>query len=145
MLAVRMKRRRSLPPLGELEESVLEHLWKVGETDVRTAHRDVGVPRRITANTVGSALERLHRKRLVTRVKVSHAYRYRAAVERDELCAVRVLQAAGGLHALARDGVLAAFVDLVAESDEEALDQLAAAIAARKRRSKGESGEAPDG
>lgn len=132
-----MSRKRKVPPLGDLEEAVLEHLWTVGESDVRATHRAVGAARGITANTVGSALERLYKKDLVKRTKVSHAYRYRAAVERDELRAARVLEAAGGVRALARDGVLAAFVDLVADADELALDQLAAAVAERKRRGGG--------
>ena len=66
---VRMPRRlrEPLPPLGALEEAVLEHLWRAGEADVIQAHRAVGTPRGIGVNTVGSALERLHRKGLASR------------------------------------------------------------------------------
>jgi predicted transcriptional regulator len=126
----------ALPPLGELEEAVLEHLWKVGEADVQETHRAVGRRRRISVNTVGSALERLYKKKLVTREKVSHAYRYEASMDRDEFRATRVLEAAGGLSALAERGVLAAFVDLVNDADGEALDELEALIAERRRAGK---------
>jgi predicted transcriptional regulator len=85
---------------------------------------------------VGSAFERLYRKRLVRREKVSHAYRYRAAVSREELTARRVVDAAGGLAALSQAGLLSAFVDLLADVDEGSLDRLEALIA-EKRGSRG--------
>jgi predicted transcriptional regulator len=103
---------------------------------VQEAHRAVGQKRRITVNTVGSALERLYKKDLVAREKVSHAYRYSPAMARDEFRATRVLEAAGGLSALSEEGVLAAFVDLVEASDGDALDQLERLIADRRRAGK---------
>ncbi len=122
------------PPIGELEMAVLEHLWRAGEADVLETHAVVG-RRRISPNTVGSALERLFRKGLVVREKVSHAYRYRAAVTREELTARRVVDAAGGLAELSQAGMLSAFVDLLADVDEASLDQLEKLIA--EKRSKG--------
>ena len=130
--------RAALPPLGDLERAVLEHLWQAGEADVAGTHLAVGAPRGITANTVGSALERLHRKGLVRRDKVSHAFRYAPAVGRDQFTARRVVEAAGGLRALARAGLLAAFVDLVADVDAEALDRLEALIAEKRQEREGQ-------
>ena len=127
-----MTRRKRLPPLGDLEEAVLEHLWTVGESDVQKAHRAVGKRRGSSINTVGSALERLFRKNLVSREKVSHAYRYRACMDRAAFRAMRLLDAAGGARALASEGVLAAFVDLVADADEEALEHLEELISKRR-------------
>lgn len=132
-----MRKRKGLPKLGELELAVLDHLWAAGECDVHEAHAAVGIARRITANTVGSALERLHKKSLVHRRKVSHAFRYTAALDQQEFAARRVLEAAGGLDSLASAGLLSAFVDLVADTDEAALDRLEALIA-EKRHSRGE-------
>ena len=88
---------RALPKLGRLEQAVLEHLWRKGESDVIEAHRAVGKRRGITVNTVGSALERLYRKRLASRVKVSHAYRYSAALDRASFRARTLTEAAGVL------------------------------------------------
>lgn len=122
-----------LPPLGELELAVLEHLWSCRESDVLEAHAQVGASRGISVNTVGSALERLHKKGLATREKVSHAYRYRPALERDEFQARRLLEAAGDVRNLSRDGVLAAFVDLVADADESALDELERLVRSRRK------------
>src|SRR5262249_58643462 len=116
--------RDPLPRLGELEQAVLEHLWRAGECDVSEAHGAVGERRGISLNTVGSALERLHKKGLAARVKVSHAYRYSPLLDRDSFRVRRVAEAAGGMRALASEGLLAAFVDLVADTDREALDRL---------------------
>jgi predicted transcriptional regulator len=126
------RRAVDLPELGELERAALEHLWDAGEADVIETHAAIGRPRGITPNTVGSALERLFRKGLAARRKVSHAYRYRPALGRDEFAARRVIAAAGGRRALADAGLLSAFVDLVADVDDEALDRLEALIAARR-------------
>lgn len=127
---------KALPPLGALEAALLEAVWSTDELDVTEAHRAVGIKRGITPNTVGSALERLYRKRLLTRRKVSHAYRYAAALSREVYAARRVVEAAGSLDALAQTGLLAAFVDLVADVDDDALDRLEVLIA-EKRGEKG--------
>jgi predicted transcriptional regulator len=126
------KPRKSLPPLGELELVVLQQLWQAGDADVSQMHAAVGKARGITPNTVGSALERLHRKGLLLRQKVSHAFRYAPSISRDEFAAQRMLDATGGVEALAQGGMLAAFVDLVAGVDEASLDRLEALIASKR-------------
>lgn len=115
---------RKLPRLGELELAALEHLWSVPDADVHEVHAAVGKRRGISPNTVGSALERLHKKGLLRREKVSHAYRYQASLDREAFRARRVVEAVGGLRALGETGMLAAFVELVADSDERALVEL---------------------
>jgi predicted transcriptional regulator len=131
---MRRGRRRScaegLPPLGDLELAVLEHLWQAGETDVAEAHHALG--RRISPNTVGSALERLHRKGLAARRKVSHAYRYRPLLERETFTARRAVDAAGGPSAVTDLGVLAAFLDELTVADADVLDHLESLIARRR-------------
>ncbi len=121
-----------LPRLGELEMAVLEHLWTERDADVLEAHGAIGKRRGISANTVGSALERLFKKGLLLREKVSHAYRYRAALDRETFRARRVVEAAGGLRALGKSGLLAAFVDIVADSDEAALLELERLVRAKR-------------
>ena len=127
------KSRSRLPLLGELELAVLEHLWSHGDADVAETHAAVGTKRGISLNTVGSTLERLYKKRLSSREKVSSAYRYRASLSREAFHAQRVVDAAGGLLALSERGMLAAFVDLVADSDRTALAELEKLIDAKRR------------
>ena len=118
--------------LGDLELAMLEHLWTHGESDVVHAHAAVGTKRGISVNTVGSTLERLFKKGLVGREKVSHAYRYRPAIDRDEFQARRLVEVSGGVQTLASEGVLAAFVDLVADADTDALDELERLVRQRR-------------
>lgn len=124
---------RPLPRLGDLELTLLEFLWRVGPCTVTDAHLAVGAPRAITPNTVGSAMERLYRKGLLTRAKVSHAYQYRPTVSREQFAARRILEAAPS-PSLTRVGLLSAFVELVAEQDESSLDHLQALINARRNK-----------
>src|SRR5215510_14786663 len=127
------KKHKPLPELGKLERGVLESLWRAREADVIETHRAVGTRRGITVNTVGSALERLHRKGLVTRWKVSHAYRYRPALDRESFVVRQMVDGAGGMRALTSRGLLASFLDLVDDADDAALDELEELIA-RKRK-----------
>ena len=132
-----MKRKRAqIPRLGELELQILEHLWRVEEADVQETHAALGRARGITANTVGSALERLFRKKLLAREKVSHAYRYRPAMQRDAFMAQSMVDAAGGLRALSEQGVLTAFINVVTDASEDTLDELERLIARKRRQQK---------
>lgn len=96
--------------------AVLEHLWRSGEATVSDVHEAAGGGSSV--NTVGSAMERLHRKKLLERWKVSHAYVYAPTLDRETFHARRMADAAGGLEALRDTGILAAFVDTVAQIDE---------------------------
>ena len=120
--------------LGELELQILEHLWRFAESDVQGTHTAVGTPRGITLNTVGSTMERLYKKKLVTREKVSHAYRYKPSMNRDAFMAQSMVAAAGGLKALSEQGLLTAFIDLVADTREDTLDELERLVRMKKER-----------
>src|SRR6266545_4001116 len=101
-----------MPPLarlGDLETAVLEHVWAAGPCDVKAVHRTLGSRRGITLNTVQSTMERLFRKGLLVREKVSHAYVYSPRHTRE------------------------AFVDLAARTDEANLDRLERLIAERRK------------
>jgi predicted transcriptional regulator len=125
-----------LPRLGELETAVLERLWASGPCDVKAVHRAIGAPRGITVNTVQSAMERLFRKGLLAREKVSHAYVYSARHTREELGARVVEDVVGRLLKGEADPVLEAFVDLAARTDEANLDRLERLIAQRRKASR---------
>lgn len=126
----------ALPRLGDLETAVLEHLWAAGPSDVKAVHRSVGAPRRITLNTVQSAMERLFRKGLLAREKVSHAYVYSPRHSREELGARVVQDVVARLLRGEAAPVLEAFVDLAARTDEANLDRLELLIAQRRKASR---------
>lgn len=125
-----------IPQLGELEIATLEHLWSDPGADVQQTHGAVGRRRGISANTVGSAVERLYRKGLLRREKVSHSYRYYPTIDRESFRAQCAVEAAGGLQALRRSGVLAAFVDLVGDADSAALAELERLVKAKRESGK---------
>lgn len=131
----RGRKREPVPPLGALEHDVLEHLWTAGEAEVVSVHAAVGAPRSITLNTVGSALERLHRKGLAERWKAGHAYCYRASVSREAFHARRMVEAAGGAASLADTRLLAAFVDAMAIADSSTVAQLESVLRERRKKS----------
>jgi predicted transcriptional regulator len=92
----------------------------------------VAAQRGVSVNTVGSALERLHRKKLVSRRKVSHTYRYMPDLSPDEFAVRQLAGSLGSLRSLADRGLVVSFLDLLAEADQATLDQLEEFIA-RKR------------
>jgi predicted transcriptional regulator len=121
-----------LPALGDLELAVLEDVWQAGDVDAKDVHSRVGASRGISLNTVQSTLERLFRKGLLRRDKVSHAYRYRAQVDRKTLVG-RLIEATVGRVAGAESALLmSAFVDIASRAGEEQLSQLESLIAAAR-------------
>ena len=119
------------PYLGDLELAVMESLWRQGGRDAKSVHGEVGMPRGISLNTVQSTLERLFRKGLLRREKVSHAFVYTPALERRALM-VRLI---GDVVETLSDGrlepMLGAFVDLAAQVDAENLARLVRLLAER--------------
>jgi predicted transcriptional regulator len=123
----------ALPRLGELETAVLEHVWKAGPSEVKAVHRTLGSRRKITLNTVQSTMERLFRKGLLAREKVSHAYVYSPRQTREELGARVVEEVVSRLLHGEAVPVLEAFVDLAARTDAENLDRLERLIAEKRK------------
>lgn len=110
--------------LGDLEIAVLEYLWTHGDFDAKGVHNALGKARGISHNTIQSTLERLFKKRLLTRQKISHAYIYHAAVSRDELMSRLINNVVKTISKANTDSMLAAFVDIAAHTDESHLDRL---------------------
>jgi predicted transcriptional regulator len=120
--------------LGDLEVAVLEYVWASGDVAAKEAHAALGTARGISLNTVQSAMERLFRKGLLTRVKASHSFRYSARVGREELVAGLIGEVLGRFGADS-SAALAAFVEAADDLDESALRALEAEL--RKRRQRG--------
>ncbi len=112
------------PYLGELEIAVLEHLWSRGEFDAKGVYSALGKTRGISHNTIQSTLERLFKKKLLARQKISHAYVYHAVVTRDELMGRMINDVVKTISKNNTDGMLAAFVDIAAHTDDAHLDRL---------------------
>ena len=122
------------PYLGELEIAVMEHLWSVGAADAKSVHRHLGVARGVTANTIQSTVERLFKKGLLKREKVSHAYVYSPDVTRERLMADMIDNVVSKLSGGSTEAMLSSFVDLADRAEEDTLDRLEAMIADRRRK-----------
>lgn len=118
--------------LGELEMAVMEYVWATRSCDVKTVHRAVGAPRQITSNTVQSTLERLYRKGMLAREKVSHAYVYSAVRSREQVTATVVSDVVERLVQGKTDAMLAAFVDVAARAGDSTLARLEKLISKRR-------------
>jgi Predicted transcriptional regulator len=123
--------------LGDLEKSVLEHLWSHGSAHAKAVHGAIGRQRGITLNTVQSTLERLRSKGFLRREKVSHAYLYTPQVSREELMTQIIEEVVATFTKGQAEPMLSAFVNLAARVDEENLDRLEQLIATRRREVKG--------
>ena len=110
--------------LGDLEVGTLEFIWSRGQADARELHHHFRPSRGISLSTVQSTLERLHRKGLLVRDKVSHAYVYSPAKSREALMARLVDEALGRFRAKNNDGLLAAFAGITASANAETLEAL---------------------
>lgn len=121
-----------VPPLGDLEIAVLEDIWCHGSSDTKTVHARVGRLRSISLNTVQSTLERLFRKGLLQREKISHAYEYSSAVSRQELMGRLVESAVRRVAGAQPDALLSAFVEIAARADDDQLRRLEELIARRR-------------
>lgn len=130
---------QNVPPLGDLEIAVLEHVWASGSTTAKTAHEAVVRTRGISLNTVQSTLDRLHRKEILAREKVSRAFHYSPRLDRETLLADLIAEAA---RRFGEDPgtAMAALVDAAERIDERALDELEHLIATRRAAKGGHHG-----
>jgi predicted transcriptional regulator len=119
--------------LGELEERLMAILWADHPLSVRDVNARIKRAK-LAYTTVMTTLDRLHKKGLLGRTRQGNAFLYAPAIARAEYQR-RVVEAS--LAPMFEQGaapVLAAFVDLAAQVDEENLTRLEQLIAAHKRR-----------
>lgn len=103
---------QNTPILGELEQAVLNYLWKHREGAVKSVHSIIGKKRKISPNTIQSTLERLRKKGLLSREKVSHAYVYKPVIERNELLGQWLNEMVNSYSAGSAEIMISAFADL---------------------------------
>lgn len=126
--------------LGSLEIAILEYLWEHGAAEVKSVAAGLLLKRRVTGNTVQSAMERLFRKGFLARQKVSHAYVYNSKVSHSQVISRVIGEVLDSFSPDTANNYLLAFVDYAADVDEDSLDALEALIK-RKRLEKSGSAE----
>ena len=111
--------------LGKLELQVLNEVWLRSEVSVRDVYLSFGET--VAYTTLMTTLDRLYKKKLLTRRKDGRAFVYLAAVSAQELDqGIRedVIDGLLGRDAETAQPVLACIVDAVSERDLKSLDEL---------------------
>ena len=120
--------------LGRLEREVLEQTWERREVSVREIF--LAFEERIAYTTLMTTLDRLYKKRLLTRRKDGRAFLYSPAVTREGFeHGIRedVIDGLLGHGAEGVQPVLACIVDTISEHDREMLDELDRLVKEKKR------------
>src|SRR5215469_4537929 len=120
-------------PGGDLEYAVLAKLWELGSATARDIHTQVGEPAKLVYTTTAKVLDRLHAKHLVGRERKGMAFIYRPRAARAAVEAARARAFLTRLLGPTPRSAAATLVDAVESLDPKLLDELAEAIAARRR------------
>src|SRR5436190_23664982 len=127
--------------LGALEREVLSLVWERGDTTVRDLCSRLEPP--IAYTTVMTTMDRLFKKRLLSRHKVGRAFVYRAVATREELEGAIAGELVQTL--LQTDGsgplpILSSLVDAVSDRDRALLDELERLVREKRRAMDGRRG-----
>jgi predicted transcriptional regulator len=120
--------------LGKLERQVLDEAWQRREVSVRDIF--LAFEERIAYTTLMTTLDRLFRKKILSRRKDGRAFVYSPAVSLEEFeHGIRedVIDGLLGRGAEGVQPVLACIVDTVSERDRELLDELDRLIKEKRR------------
>ena len=109
--------------LGELERSVMDHLWSADEPQtVRQVHEVLSAQRELAYTTIMTVLQRLAKKNLVVQQRDDRAHRYAATHGRDELVAGLMVDALDqAADSGSREAALVHFVERVGTDEASAL------------------------
>lgn len=118
--------------LGPLEHDILDSLWKLGGLSGKEVFTEIKRDRSIALTTVLTVLERLTRKGLVTKRKGKSVYLFTPAHSRDEFARVASGNLFRDIIDISTSGATSSFVDMLADSDPDGLDSLAALIESKK-------------
>jgi predicted transcriptional regulator len=116
-----------LQRLGNLERSVMDHLWDSGEPQtVRQVHNAVCTRRRLAYTTVMTVLRRLAAKDLVSQIRDDRAFQYAPLGTRDELIAALMVDV---LNEVAdRGDRRAALIHFIGQVGTDEIEDLRSAI-----------------
>ncbi len=111
--------------LGELEAEVMEILWERDSlSSVKDVYETIKGERDIAYTTILTIMSRLYHKGLLNRVKDGRCYLYTPSYKRDDFIESFNKRTLSGLFKDFREPTLSHFVDMLEESDPEALKSL---------------------
>ena len=120
--------------LGALEREVMAVVWTVDQISVREACERLGSA--VAYTTVMTTMDRLFKKRLLSRRKVGRAFVYAATATREELegaVATELVQSLLQRHSGEPLPLLSSLVDAVSDRDRALLDELERLVREKRR------------
>ena len=121
--------------LGDLEVDVMEAIWARGQATVHDVHERLdAADRELAYTTVMTVMSRLAEKGLLEKRKEGAAYVYTPAASKEEFTRRTVGTVLSELLDDFTAPAMSQFVDIVGEQDEAAIEELAKAIEAKRRR-----------
>ena len=121
--------------LGDLEVDVMEAIWARGQATVHDVHERLdAADRELAYTTVMTVMSRLAEKGLLEKRKEGAAYVYTPAASKEEFTRRTVGTVLSELLDDFTAPAMSQFVDFVGEQDEAAIEELAKAIEAKRRR-----------
>ena len=120
-------------PGGELEYAVLFSVCELGSASARDVYLQVGEAAGLAYTTIAKVLDRLHAKGLVRRKRTGMAFIYRPRIARRVIEFTRARVSLSKLLGPAARPAVATLVEAMESLDPELLDELARAVAARRR------------
>ena len=132
--------------LGELERSVMDHLWAADEPQtVRQVHEALAARRDLAYTTIMTVLQRLAKKNLVVQHRDDRAHRYAPTHGRDELVAGLMVDALDqAADSGSREAALVHFVERVGADEAAALRRALAELEDKERHYRPASGTGTD-
>lgn len=123
----------ALEPLGTLESSLMQLVWRLGESSVRRLYEESSP--RLAYTTIMTTVDRLYKKGLLTRSRAGKAYVYGPRLTEKkyrESVAEHLINLAvqNGKHTSL---VLSCFVEAVSEADLRMLDELDELVKAKRK------------
>ena len=124
-----------LTRLGDLERSVMDHLWSAREPQtVRQVHEALAAHRDLAYTTIMTVLQRLAKKNLVVQHRDDRAHRYAPTHGRDELVAGLMVDALDqAADSGSREAALVHFVERVGVDEVDALRRALAELEDKNR------------
>ena len=120
--------------LGELEKLVLQYLWQHKSADVKQVFAHFERIRGGSLNTYQSTLDRLFKKDLLSREKISYAFHYQPRVERHELIGKLIKSVTSDFVTEDDNSLIAAFSSISKDFNIEQLSRLEALIEEQKQK-----------
>lgn len=129
---VRLGERGLAKVLGDLEARVMTAVWEIGEeAPARLVHERVRRRHAVQLLTVVTVLNKLVVKGLLRRVRREALLHYSARYSREEFEVITARRLVVGMLGFGRGLVAASLVDVLADTDPEALEELGRLVRAR--------------